>query len=220
MDASSVSPDSRQIARMLVDPHNPDLVYRRCTGACLWSRTPNVASSARRTAAQHWTKVLYKNPDTGAIDLAFKPGDPNTIYAALWQTRRPPWNVYPPSNGPGSGLYVSHDGGDHWSRDPGSRLPGRARVASASRSRLPLRTGVYALADGPRDQGGLYRSDDGGVDWRRVSPDSRIWGRGWYFCGPTADPKNADRVYVMNTIVLRVGGRRRAFHRAEGRPDG
>jgi len=51
-----------------------------------------------------WSKVLYENADTGATALAMEPGDPNVVYAALWQTRRPPWNVYPPSNGPGSGL--------------------------------------------------------------------------------------------------------------------
>ena len=96
----------------------------------------------------HWSKVLFENPDTGAIDLAFKPGAPDTIYAALWQTRRPPWSVYPPSNGPGSGLYVSHDGGDHWSPVIGNGFaahPGRIGLAVAP-SR-PER--LYALVDAP-----------------------------------------------------------------------
>jgi photosystem II stability/assembly factor-like uncharacterized protein len=192
--------DSREVAHILVDPHDPDLVYVAVLGH------PYGPSAERgvfrsRDGGQHWTKILYRNSDTGAADLAFKPGDPRTIYAALWQTRRPPWSVYPPSNGPGSGLYVSHDGGDHWSRIAGHGFltkPGRIglAVSPASPDRL------YALADGPADQAGLYRSDDGGAHWRHVSADHRIWGRGWYFCALTADPVNADRVYVMNTIVL------------------
>ncbi len=198
--------DSRQIARILVDPHDPDLVYVAALGH---PYGPNAERGVFRSrdGGRHWTKVLYENADTGAVDLAFKPGDPQTIYAALWQTRRPPWNVYPPSNGPGSGLYVSHDGGDHWSRIRAHGFaanPGRIGLAVSPAS--PDR--IYALADGPWGQGGLYRSDDGGRNWRHVSADPRIFGRGWYFCALTADPANADRLYVMNTIVLesRDGG--------------
>ncbi|MGH8169926.1 MAG: WD40/YVTN/BNR-like repeat-containing protein [Steroidobacteraceae bacterium] len=198
--------DSRQIARILVDPHDPDLVYTAVLGH---PYGPNAQRGVFRSrdGGLHWTKILYENANTGAADLAFKPGDPKTIYAALWQTRRPPWSVYPPSNGPGSGLYVSHDGGDHWSRIEGHGFPAHpGRIGLAVSPAAPDR--IYALADGPWGEGGLYRSDDGGVQWRHVSADSRIWGRGWYFCALTADPSNADRVWVMNTIVLesRDGG--------------
>ena len=198
--------DSRQIARILVDPHDPDLVYVAALGH------PYGPSAERgvyrsRDGGRHWTKVLYENANTGAADLAFKPDDPRTIYASLWQTRRPPWSVYPPSDGPGSGLYVSHDGGDHWNRVEGHGFlanPGRIGLAVSPAD--PQR--VYALADGPWGQAGLYRSDDGGAQWQHVTTDPRIWGRGWYFCALTADPANADRVWVMNTIVLesRDGG--------------
>jgi photosystem II stability/assembly factor-like uncharacterized protein len=198
--------DSRQIASILVDPHDPDLVYVAALGH---PYGPNAQRGVFRSrdGGEHWTRVLYENANTGAAGLAFKPGDPKTIYAALWQTRRPPWSVYPPSNGPGTGLYVSHDGGDHWSRIEGHGFPahpGRIglAVSAASSGRL------YALADGPPSEGGLYRSDDGGASWRHVSADPRIWQRCWYFCALTADPTNADRVYVMDTIVLesRDGG--------------
>jgi photosystem II stability/assembly factor-like uncharacterized protein len=198
--------DSRQIARIIVDPHDPDLVYVAALGH---PYGPNAQRGVFRSrdGGRHWKKILYLNHDTGAVDLAFKPGDPKTIYAALWQTRRPPWSVYPPSNGPGSGLYISHDGGEHWSRVVGHGFaanPGRIGLAVSPAD--PDR--VYALVDGPWGQGGLYRSDDGGRDWRHVSADRRIWGRGWYFCALTVDPKNANRLYVMNTIVLesRDGG--------------
>ena len=192
--------DSRQIARILVDPRDPNLVYVAALGH---PYGPNAERGVFRSqdGGEHWTKVLFENDNVGAIDLALKPGDPKTIYAALWQTRRPPWSVYPPSNGPGSGLYVSHDGGDHWQHLAGHGLPAHpGRIGLAVSPASPER--VYALADGPWDEGGLYRSDDGGAHWQHISKDGRIWGRGWYFCGITADPTDADRVYVMNTIVL------------------
>ena len=94
--------------------------------------------------------------------------------------------------------------------------PGRIGLAVSLAS--PDR--VYALADGPRTQGGMYRSDDGGVNWRHITGDERIWGRGWYFCSPTADPANADRVYVMNTIVLESQDGGAHFIALKGDPTG
>ena len=210
--------DSRQIARVLVDPQDPDLVYAAVLGHPYGPNTQRGVFRSR-DGGQHWSRILYKNADTGAVDLAFKPGDPKTVYATLWQTRRPPWSVYPPSNGPGSGMYVSHDGGDHWSRIEGHGFltkPGRIGLAVSAAD--PNR--VYALADGPREQGGLYRSDDGGVSWRHISTDSRIWGRGWYFCTLTADPRDADSVYVMNTIVLQSKDGGAHFLALKGDPTG
>ncbi|HVB83987.1 MAG TPA: hypothetical protein VND63_03820, partial [Rhodanobacteraceae bacterium] len=106
--------DTQAIGTILVDPHNPDVVYVAALGHPYGANTERgvfKSSDGGRT----WVKVLYKNANTGAIDLAFDPANSQVIYAALWQTRRPPWNVYPPSNGPGSGLYKSSDGGAHWS---------------------------------------------------------------------------------------------------------
>jgi photosystem II stability/assembly factor-like uncharacterized protein len=124
----------------------------------------------------------------------------------MWNTRRPPWSIYPPSYGPGSGLYKSTDGGANWQQLT-SGLPsdgvGRIGIAVAPTNR----SRVYAIVDAKA--GGLYRSDDAGATWRLASSDSRIWGRGWYFGKVTVDPKNADLVYVMNTGAYRSrdGGR-------------
>ena len=210
--------NSRQIGRILVDPRNPDVVFVAALGHAYG---PSAQRGVFRSTdgGKHWDKVLFRNAGTGAIDLAFKPGAPDTIYAALWQTRRPPWSVYPPSDGPGSGLYVSHDGGNHWSQIKGDGFPAHpGRIGIALAKSQPNR--VYALVEGPRDEGGLYRSDDGGIHWIHISGDPRIWLRGWNFCRLTVDPQNANRVYVMDTIVLRSDDGGRHFIALKGDPTG
>ena len=191
--------DSQQVARILVDPHDANRVYLAALGH------PYGANAERgvfrsNDGGRTWQKVLGPNADTGAVDLAFEPGNANVIYAALWQTRRPPWSVYPPSNGPGSGLYKSTDGGEHWTHVAGNGFPAHVgRIGLALSAAAPQR--VYALVDG--DLGGLYRSEDGGATWTRKNSDVRIWQRDWYFGEIAVDPQNANRVYVPNTIVLR-----------------
>jgi len=191
--------DSQQIARLRVDPRDA----RRVLAAALGH--PYGANAERGVflstdGGAHWRKVLGPNADTGAVDLAFEPGNPAVVYAALWQTRRTPWSVYPPSSGSGSGVYQSRDGGEHW-RKLGDGLPAQhGRVGFALSPAAPQR--VYAIVDA-EPGGGLYRSDDAGAHWRLMSGDPRLWQRGWYFGEIAADPHNADRVYVLNTIVLR-----------------
>ncbi len=208
--------DSQQIARILIDPKDPAVVYVAALGH---PYGPNAERGVFRSrdGGRSWKKVLGPDPSTGAIDLAFKPGNPKVIYAALWQTRRPPWNIYPPSNGPGSGLYKSTDGGEHWKHISGHGFPGHVgRLGIALSAAMPQR--VYAIVDG--DKGGLYRSDDEGKTWKHVSSDHRIWNRGWYFGQITADPKNPDRVYALNTIVLRSDDGGSHFIALKGDPTG
>jgi len=210
--------DTRQIGRILVNPQNPDIVLVAALGHAYG---PNAERGVFRSTdgGAHWSKVLFKDDNTGAIELAYKPGDPNTVYAALWQTRRPPWSVYPPSNGPGTGLYVSHDGGVHWSQIRGNGFIAHpARMGIALSPARPSR--VYVLADGPADEAGLYVSEDDGVHWTRATDDKRIWARGWYFSSITADPKNPDRIYVMDTIVLRSDDAGKHFIALKGDPTG
>src|SRR3954452_6982540 len=102
--------DSQQIGRVLVHPRNPDVVFVAALGH---PYGPNAERGVFRSrdGGRTWRKVLYKDENTGAIDLAFEPGNPDVIYAALWQTRRTPWHIYASSDGPGSGLWKSTDRG-------------------------------------------------------------------------------------------------------------
>jgi photosystem II stability/assembly factor-like uncharacterized protein len=208
--------DTRQIGAILVDPHDPSRVFVAALGH---SYGPNAERGVFRSTdgGTTWKKILYKDENTGAIALAFDPQNANTIYAALWQTRRPPWNVYPPSNGPGSGLYKSTDGGDNWTQlTTGLPTEGLGRIGVAVAPTDSNR--VYALVDAKN--GGVYRSDDAGETWKLSDFESRIWGRGWYFGGISVDPKNADVVYVMNTSTYRSTDGGASFTAIKGAPGG
>jgi photosystem II stability/assembly factor-like uncharacterized protein len=208
--------DSQQIGRILVDPSNPDVVLVAALGH------PYGANETRgvfRTidAGRHWQRTLYKDANTGAIDLAAMPGHPDVVFASLWQTRRPPWTVYPPSSGPGGGLYKSRDGGQTWTLLANRGLPAHpGRIGIAVSPSQPLR--VFALVDSA--DGGLFRSDDGGESWRLFSDDRRIRQRGWYFGGVTVDPRNADVVYICNTAMYRSDDGGRNFAPVKGAPGG
>jgi photosystem II stability/assembly factor-like uncharacterized protein len=209
--------DSRQIARIVVDPDDPDTVFVAALGHAYG---PNKERGVFRSndGGQTWRQILFKDENTGAIDLAMKPGSPQVLYAALLQTRRPPWSIYPPSKGPGTGLYRSKDGGEHWELLTGHGLPseelGRMGIAFARSN--PDR--IYLIADAK--EGGLYRSDDGGENWARVSKDARIWGRGWYFCEVSVDSMDADTVYVPNTSTYRSRDGGKTFTAIKGAPGG
>jgi photosystem II stability/assembly factor-like uncharacterized protein len=196
---------TRQIGKILIDPVNPDVALVAALGH-VYGANPDRGVYRTRDGGATWERVLFKSNDVGAIDLAFDPSNSRTVYASLWNTRRPPWSVYPPSYGPGSGLYKSTDGGSNWQQlTTGLPVDGLGRIGIAVAPSSPDR--VYAIVDAK--EGGLYRSDDAGGAWRRVSSDARIWGRGWYFGKVSVDPKNADLVYLSNTGVYRSrdGGR-------------
>jgi photosystem II stability/assembly factor-like uncharacterized protein len=208
--------DSQQIGKILVDPTDANVVYVAALGHAFGA---NAERGVFRSTdgGKTWSNVLHKDNDTGAIDMAFDPRDAKTIYASLWQTRRPPWNVYPPSNGPGSGLYQSTDGGSTWKQlTNGLPTEGLGRIGIAVARSEPNR--VYAIVDAK--DGGLYRSDDAGATWHRMDNERRIWGRGWYFGIVEVDPKNADVVYVSNTSVYKSTDGGKSFTSFKGAPGG
>jgi photosystem II stability/assembly factor-like uncharacterized protein len=190
--------DTRQIGRVMVNPANPDIVFVAALGHAFG---PNPERGVFRSTdgGKTWQKVLYKDENTGAIDLSLDPNDPNTIYATLYQAYRKPWEMV--SGGPGSGLYKSTDGGTTWKQLTGNGLPkgvlGRIGVAVSPADSER----VYAIIEA--EQGGVYRSNDGGEHWTRTNSESRFTQRAWYYAHIFADPKDANALYVLNTGLYR-----------------
>jgi photosystem II stability/assembly factor-like uncharacterized protein len=209
--------DSRQIGRILVDPHDAKTLLVAVLGHAYG---PNDMRGVYRSTdgGATWTRTLFRDRDTGAIDLAADPAM-RVVYASLWQTRRPPWSVYPPSNGPGSGLYKSADGGVTWNPVRGNGFPSHdlGKIGLAVAQSDPNR--VYAIADA--QDGGLYRSDDAGATWKLAGKqDARLWQRGWYFCHVAVDPKDPDLIYVSDTAMYRSTDGGKTFIAFKGSPDG
>ena len=206
----------KQIGRIIVDPKNPNTVFVAALGN-VYAPNPDRGVYRSRDGGATWQKVLFKNDDVGAIDLAFDPVDPKIVYATLWNVRRPPWFIYAPANGPGGGIYKSLDGGSTWKEiSEGIPLEGRGHigisVSPANRNR------IYAVVDAK--DGGVFWSNDAGTTWTRLSSDKRLWDRGWYFEKVTVDPKNADVVYVMNTSMYRSTDAGKTWTPIKGAPGG
>src|SRR5208337_1988561 len=186
--------DSRAIGKVIIHPTNPDIVFVAALGHPFG---PNTERGIFRTTdgGKTWEKVLYKDENTGGIDVAFDPHNPNILFAALWQARRTSWSMA--SGGPGSGLYRSSDGGTTWKHIEEHGLPkgpyGKIGVAVGANSER-----VYALIEAHNPDGGLYRSDDGGDSWQAVNPSHSLWQRPWYYMHILADPRDENVVYIMD----------------------
>ncbi|MGH9468169.1 MAG: VPS10 domain-containing protein [Terriglobales bacterium] len=208
---------TRQIGRIVVDPHDPNRVLVAALGN-IYAATPERGVYLSTDGGATWQKTLFTNDNTGAIDLSMDPGNPQVVYAALWATRRPPWVVYPSSHEPGSGLYKSTDGGSTWTHLTNGlpANPGRIGVAVAPTD--PNR--VYAMVDASAKEGGLYRSDDAGATWKLMDNANRIWNRGWYFESITVNPKDENTLYAINTSVYISTDGGSSFAGLKGSPGG
>lgn len=213
--------DSRQIARIVVDPKDANVVLVAAVGHAYGANAERGVFKSS-DGGKSWKRVLYKDEQTSAIDLAADPDNPGTLYAALWHVQRPPWSQYPPDNGQGA-IYRSTDEGETWAPLTASGLPhkdwGRVGVAVA---RGTGGKRVYALIDTPKNpkQAGLFRSDDSGASWSRIGTDSRILGRLWYFGEVDVDPKNQDVVYLPNVSLYRSENAGKDWQAIKGAPGG
>src|SRR6476659_5949048 len=159
--------NTRQISRVLVDPKNPDVVFVAVLGHVYGSH-PDRGVYRTKDGGSTWQKVLYKNDDLGAIDLAFDPTNSQTIYASMWNVRRPPWFIYAPANGPGCGIFKSTDGGNNWTQLT-TGLPTEALGRIGLAVSPTKRNRIYAIVDAK--EGGHFSSNDSGETWTKVSAD-------------------------------------------------
>ena len=194
---------TKHVGRILIHPRNPDIVYVAAVGD-LWAANEERGVYRTLDGGETWEKVLYVDEHTGAIDLAMDPGDPNTVFAAMYQRRRTGWGFN--GGGPGSGLYRTFDGGDNWTELTDGLPEGdKGRIGiDVFRHNGNI---VYALVEAePRtaDQGfgggdgpsksGTFRSLDRGDTWEKLSDTDP---RPMYYSQIRIDPSNVDRIYVL-----------------------
>lgn len=191
--------DGQQIGGIVIDPKNENRVFVAVLGH---PYGPNTERGVYRSldGGNSWERVLYKDENTGAVQVAIDPNDSQILYADMWAGRQGPWENGQ-WNGPESGLYKSTDGGTTWKHlTKGLPTPAQGLgrigfgIAPTNSNRL------YATVDAGR-YGGIYRSDDAGESWQLMSSDGRYWGRGSDFAEVKVDPTNADIVYSANVVT-------------------
>ncbi len=188
---------TRHIHRIIIDPTNPNIVYAAAIGSP-WGEHPERGIFKTIDGGKSWKKILFANNKTGAADLVMDPTNPNKLIATLWEHKRDPW--FFKSGGTGSGLHITHDGGENWTKVtekegfPKGEL-GRIGVAiAANKPNI-----IYALVEAKKNA--LYKSEDGGFKWKKVNDKSDIGNRPFYYSEIYVDPQNENRVYSVYTYI-------------------
>ncbi len=211
--------DGQQIPQIVVDPRDPNRLFVAVMGH---PYGPNAERGLFRSTdgGATFQKVLYKDENTGAIDVVLDPADPMTVYACLWESRQGPWENGQFS-GPGSGLFKSTDGGGNW-RKIGKGLPtfeqdGLGRIGITVAPTMSSR--MFATVGATRGAG-LYRSDDAGENFHLSTTDNRVSTRESDFAEVKVDPKNPDIVYTASVVAWKSTDGGKTFKAFRGAPGG
>jgi photosystem II stability/assembly factor-like uncharacterized protein len=189
--------NTRHIHRVIIDPTNPNIVYVGAIGSP-WGEHPERGVFKTTDGGKTWNKILFANNKTGVADMVMDPANPNKLIVALWEHKRDPWFFN--SGGPGSGLYVTHDGGTTWEqRREQAGLPkgdlGRMGIAIA-----PNKPNIiYVLVEAKKNA--LYKSEDGGFTFKKINNKDDIGNRPFYYSDIFVDPENENRVFSVFTYV-------------------
>ena len=192
--------ESHGISKIRIHPTNPDIIFVASFGK-YGGPSPERGLYKSTDGGDTWRQVLFRNDETGAIDISIDRNDPSVMYAALWEAYRKEYQMS--SGGPGSGLFKSVDGGETWveiTRNEGLPQEGPVGRIGVSVSRANSNR-VYALVE--NDDGGLFSSDDAGATWTLVNDDRSIRQRAFYYTHVFADPHDEDVVYIQNTSLFR-----------------
>ena len=186
--------NSKHIPRIQIHPKNPDLVYAAVLGD-LYKSSDARGVYRSKDGGSTWEKILFVNSDAGAVDLVLDPNNSRIVYASTWRIRRTPYSLE--SGGEGSDIWKSTDGGDTWkSISKNKGMPkGMLGISGISVSSIDSKR-VWAIIEA--EEGGVFRSDNGGESWNRVNTDRKLRQRAWYYSRIYADTKDVDKVYVLN----------------------
>ncbi len=211
--------DGQQIPQIAVDPRDPDKLYVAVLGH---PYGPNAERGLFKSTdgGRTFQKVLYKDENTGAVDVVLDPSNPDVVYAVLWEARQGPWENGQFS-GPGSGLFKSTDGGATWKRLtaglPTFEQDGLGRIGIAVAPSMPSR--MFASVEARRG-GGLYRSDDAGETWHLATTDERVTTRPSDAAEVKVDPKNPDVVYTATVVSWKSTDGGKTWKALRGAPGG
>ncbi len=192
--------NTQHISRVVIHPKNPNIVFVAAQGA-LYGPNKERGIFKSVDGGVSWNKILYVNSLTGCSELSMDYNNPLVMYAAMWEHQRLPWKVI--SGGPGSGLYKTTDGGETWNQIHNGLPKEKGKMAVAvSRSNSEK---VYALveSDSNKELGGLFVSNNAGVNWSKISSDHSLIQRAWYYIELFIDPTDEEKVYVLNASAQR-----------------
>ena len=189
---------TRNIHRIIVDPTNPNTVYAGAIGNP-YAEHPERGVFKTTDGGDTWNKILFTNDTSGVADMIMDPSNPNKLFVAMWQHRRTPWSLS--SGGPGSGLYMTFDGGKSWKKlgaKEGLPEGNLGRIGLAISKSNPNR--VYALVEATKN--GLYKSDDGGLTWTLMNSNPEfVSTRPFYFQEIACDPQNENRLWLIYQMI-------------------